>query len=405
MIDLSQHFTRPDWVRRTNAMGDSVLGARRLVPLDVDALVAQAQDATGLDDFGDLDGDWCTRLHGLVAAIEETARLHTVGRLMTRQELLRCLISRLLLTKRLRERPVIAEERIEAPIVIAGPARSGTSILHELLWLDPEARSPLAYESLYPVPPEALRGDRHREVAECEQELWSDVQPEFATIHELAAHLPMECIALRQPSFAGFHWSMVAEIPGFAPDFPAAMAYHRAALQSLQHGAPQKTWVLKTPVYLMMLDLLFATYPDAAVVVTHRDPVKTLPSGFSTLATVRWLRSDHVQLEGTDGTGAGLLLLGLLQREQAGELPGPVHHIRFADLMSEPAGAIEELYDQLGRPFTPAYADRIRDYLANKPKGKFGAHRYTPEDWDMETTRIRELMKPYMDYYEVPEER
>jgi hypothetical protein len=197
---------------------------------------------------------------------------------------------------------------------------------------------------------------------------------------------------------------MIADIPGFAPDFPAAMAYHRSALQSLQHGAPKRTWVLKTPVYLMMLDLLFATYPDAAVVVTHRDPVKTLPSGFSTLATVRWLRSNEVNLSDTDGTGAGLLLLALMQREQSGALPGPVHHIRFADLMREPAAAIEKLYDQIGRPFTPAYADRIRDYLANKPKGKFGAHKYSPEDWEMNTAQIREFMKPYMDYYNVPEE-
>jgi hypothetical protein len=404
LIDLNRHYTPPEWARRLNLMGDSVLGPQHLVPLDVDALVDRARIATGLDDFGDVDGDWRSRLDGLVAAIEATGHLHAVGRLMTRQEILRCLIARLLLAQRMRETPAIAEQTIEAPIVIAGPARSGTSILHELLSLDPDARSPLAYESLHPVPHGTVRGDRRREIAECEQELWSDVQPEFAAIHELAAHLPMECIALRQPSFGGFHWSMIADIPGFAPDFPAAMAYHRAVLRTLQHGETRRTWVLKTPIYLMMLDLVFATYPDAAVVVTHRDPVKTLPSGFSTLATVRWLRSDRVNLSGTDGTGAGLLLLALLQREQAGTLPRPVHHIRFADLMREPAAAIEKLYAALGRPFRPSYAAAIRDYLAVKPKGKFGAHRYAPEDWDMDTEQIRETMKPYMDYYDVPEE-
>ena len=404
MIDLDARYTRPDWVRRLNLMGDAVGGARHLVPLDPSALIDRAREATGLDDFGDVDGDWRARLDGLVPALEETGHLHVVGRLLTRQEILRCLVSRLRLAQRLRERPGVRDERVAAPMVIAGPARSGTSILQELLWLDPEARCPLAYESLQPAPGPDLAGDRHREVAECEQELWSDVQPEFAAVHELAAHLPMECIALRQPSFGGFHWSMIADIPGYVPDFPAAMAYHRAALQSLQHGAPPRTWVLKTPVYLMMLDLVFETYPDAAVIVTHRDPVKTLPSGFSTLATVRWLRSDRVDLSGTDGTGAGLLLLALMQREQAGTLPGPVHHLQFADLMRDPAGAIEKLYAALGRPFTAAYRQSIVDYLASKPKGKHGTHRYAPEDWDMDTSQIREAMKPYMDYYDVPEE-
>ena len=404
MIDLNAIYTRPDWVRRLNLMGDSVGGAQHVVPLDAADLIEKACDATKLDDFGDVDGDWRTRLDGLIAALEATGRLHTLGRLLTRQEILRCLVSRLRLTRRLRELPAIRDEKISAPIVVAGPARSGTSILHELLALDPSLRSPLAYESLQPAPGPELAGDRHREVAECEQELWADVQPEFARVHELAAHLPMECIALRQPSFAGFHWSMIADIPGFASDFPAAMAYHRAALQSLQHQAAERTWVLKTPVYLMMLDLVFATYPDAAVVITHRDPVKTLPSGFSTLATVRWLRSNHVDLSGTDGTGAGLLLLALLQREQAGTLPGPVHHIRFADLMSQPAAALERLYDGIGRPFTGAHADAIHAYLAQKPKGKFGAHRYAPEDWDMNAEEIRATMQPYMDAYDVPRE-
>src|SRR5262249_59185306 len=117
-------------------------------------------------------------------------------------------------------------------------------------------------------------------------------------------------------------WQMAVDIPGYPSDFESAMAYHRAVLQSLQHGAPRRTWVLKTPVYLMMLDLLFATYPDAAVIMTHRDPVKTLPSGISTLATVRWLRSDHVDLEQMDGYGSGLLLYPLMQRDQAGPPPG-----------------------------------------------------------------------------------
>jgi hypothetical protein len=314
------------------------------------------------------------------------------------------LISRLLLTRRHRESPAIAREKVEAPIVIAGPARSGTTILHELLWLDPEARSPLGYETLHPAPPDSLAGELRAQVAECEQELWSDVQPEFAAIHELASRLPMECIAIRQPSFGGFHWPMIADIPGFVPDFPAAMNYHRAVLQSLQHGAPRRTWVLKTPVYLMMLDLLFATYPDASVIMTHRDPVKTLTSGLSTIAAVRWLRSDHVELEKLDGYGSGILLLALMQRQQAGTLPGRIAHVQFADLMRDPVGAIEQLYGEIGRPFRPAHADKIRNYLAHKPKGKFGAHKYSAEDWGLDPARIRRDLAPYTEYYRVPRE-
>jgi sulfotransferase family protein len=405
LIALDQLYTRPDWVRRLNLMGDSVLGAHHVVPLEVEALILRAREASGLDDFGDFDGDWRDRLERLIQAIEATGQLHVVGRLMTRQELLRGLLARLWLTERRKRHPAIARETIAEPIVIAGPARSGTSILHELLGLDPAARCPLAYEALHPAPPPALAGNLRREVGECEQELWADVQPEFAAIHELASHLPMECIAIQQPSFGGYHWPMVAEIPGFVPDFSAAMAFHRAVLQSLQYGeSAPRTWVLKTPVYLMMLDLLFETYPDAAVVVTHRDPAKTVPSGLSTLAAVRWLRSDHVDLEKMDGYGGGILLLALMQRHQAGTLPGRVFDVHFAALMSDPVRAIEELYEQIGRPFHAAHADAIRSYLAHKPKGKFGKHHYSAEDWGLDPQRIHAEMRPYMEYYDVPAE-
>ena len=45
--DLSLHYTRPDWVRRINAMGDSVGGAERLIPLDPEELVRTAVESTG----------------------------------------------------------------------------------------------------------------------------------------------------------------------------------------------------------------------------------------------------------------------------------------------------------------------------------------------------------------------
>ena len=70
VMDLSERYTRPDWVRRINAMGDSVGGPERLIPLDGDALVRAAVESTGgLTDFGDFDGDWRTRFDSLLREI------------------------------------------------------------------------------------------------------------------------------------------------------------------------------------------------------------------------------------------------------------------------------------------------------------------------------------------------
>ena len=86
------------------------------------------------------------------------------------------------------------------------------------------------------------------------------------------------------------------------PDLDADFAWHRAVLQTLQHGRPEKSWVLKTPGYLMMLDAVLAEYPDARLMLTHRDPARTMPSTVSTTATVQWLRKDDVDLAGLVAT-------------------------------------------------------------------------------------------------------
>ena len=79
----------------------------------------------------------------------------------------------------------------------------------------------------------------------------------------------------------------------FAPMFHA----HRRFLQLLQWRCPGERWVLKSPSYLAKLPQFFAEYPDAYVVLTHRDPLKVLPSLVSIMATLQWMHSDTVDVD------------------------------------------------------------------------------------------------------------
>lgn len=399
--------TRPDWVQRLNACGDAAGGAEQLVPFAVDEMIASAIATTGLDDFGgDLDrgldpsSNWETRLRSLVQAIDDTARMHTVGRLMTRTEFMRCLRTRLWLAEDAQQRPGITAEVIREPLVVTGPARSGTSLLLELLDLDPTLRGVRGEELAHPGPAAARdRGEALR-LAETEYELWTDVQPEFAAVHDMKAEYPQECIHVQMPSFGGAYWPMVADIPGWAPDVVAAQQFHTRMLQSLQHGAPDKTWVLKTPVYLPMLALVFGFHPDAWVVHTHRDPLKTVTSGASTLANVRWLRSDRVVTHGISGDdGVGGILLEVMRQRTAGELPERIVDVHFTDLLADPVGTVERAYATMGRELTGAHADAIRAYVANRPQGALGKHEYTAEQYGIDEAGLRERMRPYTDHY------
>lgn len=396
--DLAEIYQRPDWVRRVNAMGDSVGGAQHLISLDPDELATRARLAMGLDDFGDFDGDWRGRFESLCQSLERDAKLNTVGRLMCRQELQRGLCTRLLLAARHKQQPAIAHERVTAPMIITGPARSGTSILFELIALDPNARGVLATEAAHPVPAGSAASQTVLAMTECEQEFWMDVQPEISSIHDFGSDLPVECVTITLPSFSGGHWFMVANLESWVPDFAANLQYHRALLQTLQHGAPPATWVVKTPVYMMMLELAFETYPDAWILHTHRDPLKTAPSGLSTLATVRWERSDHVELDGM-GDGTGAMLAHVMECRASGDLPDRFVDLHFSRLMADPVGAIGEAYEAMGREFLPEHAEAIRSYLARKPKDRHGRHRYSPEQWGLDPGEIRASTRPYTDHY------
>ncbi|UCE87236.1 MAG: sulfotransferase [Deltaproteobacteria bacterium] len=404
---MAQRYQRPAWVRRLNRMGDAlggrVLGARRLVPIDADELLALAESSLGGGPFGDFgDPAWRDAFRDLTRAID-AAPLHVVGRLLTRQELLRSLRTRLQLARALDAEPEIGRERIEAPVIVTGPARSGTTILFELLHLDPGLRAPLAWEALHPLPvPEAER-DRRAALGECEQELWADVQPEFAAIHELRSDLPVECVTLTEPCFCGPHWPMsIAGVP--APDMERTYAFHRRILQVLQHGRPRASWLLKTPSHLMALPLLFARYPDAWVVQTHRDPARTMPSTVSTAAMVQWMRSDDVDLTTLAALidaafGAALNAVGPLR--DGGALPKRFVDVHFQDLMNDPVETLRRAYASMGRAFAETHAERVQRYLREKPRGKFGVHRYTAGEWGFDAAELRDRLAPYIERFGV----
>ena len=403
---MADRYVRPDWVRRLNAMGPAVGGAERMVPLVADHLIDHARASTGIADPGDLgDGDWEGRLRALVDAID-TSPLHVVGRTMTREELLRSLRTRFLLGDHRRRNPEVTDEPIEAPIVVTGPARSGTTILFELLGLDPGVRTPIATDVLHPVVPAGTTDAERTAMTEAEQELWMDVQPEFAAMHELRSDLPVECITLTAPSFAGNHWTMVlSDMGAWAPDVTADLAFHRALLQAVQHGKPRRQWLLKTPGYVFMLDDLMAAYPDASVIVTHRDPARTMPSTVSMTAMVRWLRSEEVPLADLGAVIGAVFtdaLGSLARRRDDGTLPGTYGDVRFADLMDDPVAAIEGAYAQIGREMTDEHRAAVVAYLRDKPRGKHGTHSYGAAEWGFDVATVRRDLVGYIERFAIP---
>lgn len=403
---------RPEWLTRLLAATD-LLGPYAVVPIDADDLTERAAQVTGLDDFG---GDtWREPLAVLCHAIREEARLHTVGALVTRAELLRVLENRLRIVAA--EPTARGAPEVVAPIVITGSARSGTSILHELLALDPAHRVPAAWEVLWSVPaptdgeggpddPRVVRADR-------EVRFWEDLAPVYRAMHENGGALPHECIFLTAHELASDHFSGNLDVPSYAAwmathDLRPAYQWHRRQLRFLGARRGPHQWVLKAPSHLSALPALFTVYPDARVVITHRDPLRTVPSTVSLMATLRWMRSDEVNVTGL----AHVMARGMAAQWETvdrwraeGAVPaGRVVDVAYADLVRDPVATLRRLYAALDRDWPAGLEDAVRSYVAAKPRGAHGGHHYRLTDFGLDPDDLRERFAGYVDRYGVEPE-
>ena len=413
-----QHLAHPDWVRRLNYFGDAVGDPARIIDLDPDVLLTLARATTGLDDFGEADWPgWTETYQRQLSAIDQESQLHLLGRVLTRAEVLRVLQTWLRLQDAWRTTPAIAAESIDAPFFVVGPPRTGTTILLELLALDPQLRAPIAYEALYPLQSMG-RVERRRRLSESEQEFWADIHPDFMTMHELASDLPCECVHFLMYDFSGPYWGMIYDAPTFTgwqlehlETLGRVYRLHRRMLQTFQHETPDSTprkWLLKSPFHVSTLPALFAEYPDARVIHTHRDPRKFLASLVSILSAVRFMRSDAVDVHALAPIMQmtyQMFLDGTIAQREDGTIPNDrIVDSHFVDLMADPVGSLRKTYDQLELSWPAGHHRVITEYLANKPKGKHGAHMYSLADVGLDEQPVRETFAHYVSHYGITEE-
>jgi hypothetical protein len=154
---------------------------------------------------------------------------------------------------------------------------------------------------------------------------------------------------------------------------------------------------------------LLAEYPDACIVHTHRDPLQSMASAGSLLTALVWMRAGEVDPALIEQGFAGEGLLSRLNqvieaRERHPDQAGQFRDVRFSDLMERPIDVLRGIYEQFSMEFGAEDEERIRSYLAAKPRGKHGRHEYRIEDLDVDVAQERERFRAYQERYSVPSE-
>jgi hypothetical protein len=378
--------------------------------------VAEATEATGLDDFG--EPSWQEGLDRLLDALVATARLNDVGVTVASDGVRNDLSNRLLVEQWRKDHAAVERQAIERPIVIVGQPRTGTSILHDLLAQDPASRAPLSWEVDRPVPaPRTETYATDPRIAECQAgfDLVESIIPGFAAFHELGALLAQEDVRIFNSDFKSMIYPLQFEVPAYnrwllhEADMASAYRWHRRFLQHLQSEHAGDRWVLKSPVHMWHLGALLAEYPDAVVVQTHRDPLKVIASISALGASLREMTTDHFDVRTLAAQYSEDILVCLdraLDARRAGVIPsGQVVDLRFTDFRKDPLAAVAGIYDTIGLELTAEAEARMRAHLAAHPGDPDNAlRRYSFADTGLDAAALRARVQEYQEHFGVESE-
>lgn len=386
-------------------------------PITVDGVLSDAQRKGGLSDFGD-DG-FLEPLEVLVDSINREAALNPVGHMIIRGRIVGVLANKLVAQDNIKRHPEILDIPIEAPIVVAGLARTGTTMLHRLIAQDPGVRSLASWEAVNPAPAkQKARGrkkdPRFAQAAAAAKGL-KYMSPGFFAIHPAEPDAPEEEVILLEQAFLTTTPEAMMNVPTYSSwleeqDHVPAYQTLKRMMQYLQWQRPgmgkDVRWVLKTPHHQEYFDPLLEVFPDATIVHTHRDPLKTSPSLFSMLTQLQMIFSDEVDPNRVASHWLGkienMARRTLATRERVRDR-GFVD-VSYYDLTKDPISEVERIYAAAGALLTPEARDAMEASRKVNKQHKYGRHKYSLADFGMTEDDVESRIAPYRTRFNVPYE-
>lgn len=386
---------------------------QRPVELTVDAVLSTARRRTGLEDFG--PADFRERLLRWLEEVDADPHRTALGRAAVFQLCSRYAATRLKIRDLLIRHPEIHDEQIDRPLIVVGLPRSGTTHLLNLLASDTRFRSLPLWESYEPVAPAhqrvPLARDDRRARALKEWEIGRALLPLQQALHPMEPdHVHEEC-ELQGPDFGGYMLEWIAMVPRWrdhylSTDQTPRYEYMKTVLKALQWQHGPDRWVLKSPQHLEQLGPLLDTFPDATIVMTHRDPLSVILSAATMMAYAARISSTRVDPPAIFAYWADRIerMLRASVRDRHLLPKERTVHVHFDDFMRDELGTIERIYSVHGLPFREQ-RELAAEYISAHPRGRDGRVVYDMvEDFGADPDVVRKRFDFYYRAFDVAEE-
>ena len=371
--------------------------------MSADEMMARAREITRVALIDEAAVEPLRILH---AAYNTDACLHEQGAVAIEKKLLRLLCNRLRMQRDFARHPEITEVEIKNPTFVYGQLRSGTTKVQKLL----AASGDFHYLPFWwTYNPSLLTGDRTESpqprIDEADAYIhWFDrMSPEAKLGHRFQTYEPEEESLLLEHSlvsgvFIAFN-TMTSYLQWFATQNPiVAVKYLRDMLKYLQwQSGKNKPWVLKSPLWVGLEPFILEVFPDANLIMTHRNPSQTVPSLLRLLDTFHAPFSKKKPEYEVIKMG---LVMGLEQHLKNRESRPDVKilDISYAEVTGPSAALSTKIYEFCGMPLCDAAVQNIRHWGAANPIHKLGAFKYDQTDYQLTPESIKQDFASYLEF-------
>lgn len=380
-----------------------------MVP-DRESLIAQAAGQTGLSDFGD---DWFfANIDALIPSLNKQAKLSAEGIYGAQHMIVSGLVNRLRHVQLVKDNLEILNEQVNVTAVLTGLPRTGSTMLHRMLAAAPKLTGVRWYETQNYVPLEGeVRGNPapRLEAAKGVLAYMLEAIPELMSIHPMDIEQPDEEVIILGQLFS----SSMIESTYFVPDYAEWLsgqdprkAYDDLIqiLQSLQWQDPSrkgKSWVLKTPGHLMGLQTVLEVFPDAKIVMTHRNPVSTIPSYCSMEASLYKMGSTDISNAEIGSYWMKRLKdwLDNFMAVRANADSDRFIDVNYKSLLTASSQEGMRVLSAAGIPMSSEIKTGMEEWIEANRREHRAAHKYSLQDFGLDEDDIRTKYGDYISQY------
>jgi len=376
--------------------------------INANEILDQAKSETGLSDLGEplfFEG-----LNRLVDSINNEASLNEIGIQAQPIRIQGLLSNRLRFEEDLKRFPEILDQEIIAPIVIVGLPRTGSTMTHRLLASDPNHTAMLWWEGRYPaLLPGEKRGDieARMKLGKAEVDAVVAASPEALDIHPWDYKGADEEILLLEHNFLSTVPESFMALPSYSEwieeqDHTLAYEDLKKFIQYLQWqnpGREKKRWVLKSPHHLGFIDKMISVFPDAKIIQTHRDPIKTVPSFCSMCANLFEPLTTNFDKVFIGKHWSNKLTRALNHCMNISEQhPDNFLDLEFLNMIKDPIDEMKKIYEFIGESFGEK-TEVAMEAWREENKHEMGAHKYSLEEYDLTESQINNNFAKYQQKY------